>query len=312
MNTNSGNKLNFVSMRPRLLTPIASTITLSAYLLSPFASAQDAGKSDVSSKNTTVQRNFSSENNMVPRTVSPKHSTTQNNIFQQFNFIQEYDKLQQSVQQSLQQPIQNLSSDLNQGITSITGEVQSQINAAQSQIAQIIAKTVGALGFPDLTGTGQEIKNTLSAVPTSVLSVDATIQAENGERIWRRDFTVKQADKLLGVEGQQQSKQERVKAQNSVDISTQNAQAAQSDYITQEIAKKQVLQIAELTSLTQQSFSALQQQNQLTAIGNVNLSDISNTLSLEQRRQQLQTQGRINAIFSNTVYTNALWQRDSN
>lgn len=302
MNPNSENKVSFVSMKPRLLTPIASTITLSAYLLSPVANAY--------AQTNGNRSDFSLENNMATPPALSKNGISKSDIFQQLN--QEYDKLQQSVQQSLQQPIQNLSRDLNQGITSITGEVQSQINTTQSQIKQIKTKIISTSGFPDLIGVGQEIKNILSAVPTSVLSVDATIQGENGERTWRRDFTVKQADKHLGMEGQWQNKQENVKAQNSLDISTQNAQAAQSDYITQEIAKKQVLQIAQLTSLTQQTFSALQQQNQLTATGNVNLSDISNTLSLEQRREQLQSQGRINAIFSNTVYTNALWQRGSN
>lgn len=228
------------------------------------------------------------------------------------NFVQSINQEYLKVQQFMQQPIQDLTNDLNQGLNSVTGEMQSQIKGIQSYFDQIASKTVGVSGEPDLIRTGQEIENTAAAAKTGVLSINARVQGHNGRQIWNQQFTTQQADKLLSLEGQRIMQRENETGQAAVNISISNGEAAQSDYITQEVMKKIAIQNAQTATLLQQVQSNLQEQNKLTATANVNLTDISQNISTEQKRQQLEAQGRTNAVFTASLYSTALWNRSRN
>lgn len=212
------------------------------------------------------------------------------------NFLQQIGELNYKINQQ----IQGLSSDLTRGIDKLSGEVQSQINNTLDQ-------TVGALGLPDLVKKGQEIEEAIAGVKTGVLQVDARIQGRNARQLWNQQYTVLQADGILGAEGQQKTKQEVQVSQTAADIALDNAQAAQSDFITQDIMKKIATQNAQTTAVLKLVQGSLIEQKTLTAASNVNLADISQNLATVQQKQQLQEQGLINANYKSAVFNYTLW-----
>lgn len=219
------------------------------------------------------------------------------------SFLQSINQEYLKLQQSLSEPMQNITTELNQGIDSLQQEIQSRLGGAQSQIDH----SLDSLGIPDIIRKGQEIERTISELQTGVLHLDARLQSQNGKQLWHQQMTSEQAGKLLSLEGQEKMLRERETAQAAVATSTTNAEAAQTDHITQEVMKKMSIQNAQTATLLQQVQSNLQEQNNLTAVANVNLSDISHNLATAQRKQQLQEQGLINANYKSAVFSYTLW-----
>lgn len=217
-------------------------------------------------------------------------NNTNSSFLEQFN--EQYSKLTQSISQ----PIQSITSDFTKGIQGLSQEVQSHIN-----------KTIGNLGIPDMVRAGKEIEDAIAGTKTGVLQIDARIQGRNGRQAWNRQFTVSQSATLLGKEGQQKMKQEGEISQAAADIASNNADAAQGDFVTQEIMKKIAVQNSQTTKLLQLVQGSLQEQNKLTATANVNLSDLSENLSVERRRKQNESQGVINAIYRNAAFADGFW-----
>jgi hypothetical protein len=212
------------------------------------------------------------------------------------NFLQQIGELNYKINQQ----IRGLSSDFTRGIDKLSGEVQSQINQQLNQV-------IKASGLPDLVKKGQEIEEAIAGIKTGVLEVDARIQGKNARQVWNQQYTVFQADGILGAEGQQKNEQERQVSQMAVDTTFKNAQEAQNDFITQDIIKKIATQNAQTTAVLQLVQGSLIEQNKLTAASNVNLSDISQNLAVEHRRKQNESQGVVNAIYRNAAFADGFW-----
>jgi hypothetical protein len=212
------------------------------------------------------------------------------------NFLQQIGELNYKINQQ----IRGLSSDFTRGIDKLSGEVQSQINQQLNQV-------IKASGLPDLVRKRQEIEEAIAGIKTGVLEVDARIQGKNARQVWNQQYTVFQADGILGAEGQQKNEQERQVSQMAVDTTFKNAQEAQNDFITQDIIKKIATQNAQTTAVLQLVQGSLIEQNKLTAVANVNLADISQNLATAQQKQQLQEQGLINANYKSAVFSYTLW-----
>ncbi len=239
-------------------------------------------------------------------TNNPLNKSNKKNVLQEIK--EQYSKLEQSVkqpiqesiQEQIQQPIQNLTNDINQGIQGITKEIQTQIDSA-------IDKSIGALGIPDITKAGEEIKDIIAGTPTDILRVDTHIQGKNAEQTFHQQQTISQSGDILGLEGQQKMKHETEATQKAMEIALSSGENAQSDTVTQDVMKKIALQNAQTATVLQSMQTSLQEQNKLTATANVNLSDISQNLSTEQSRKQNEEQGITNAIYRNAALADGFW-----
>jgi hypothetical protein len=217
-------------------------------------------------------------------------------------FLREIEQLKGEVNSK----VQGLTKDLNRSWSKLSGEMQSQINSKiQSQIDDL----VGDLHLPDLIKTGDQVKEAISNIKVDISQIDARIQGQNARSDWYQKYTIKQAEGVVGIVGQQIRKQENDISQAAADISLDKAQEAQSDYITQEVMKKIATQNAHSATILKLVQSSLQEQNQLTATTNVNLSQISESLLLERQRRQQEEQGAINAIYQSASFNDQLWNR---
>jgi hypothetical protein len=216
------------------------------------------------------------------------------------SFLQQVRGQLQQAKQSIQQPIQNLNTDLSQGIQGISTEIQSQIKNA-------IDKSVGVLGIPDIVKAGEGIIDIIASQPTDILQVSTHIQGKNAKQSFHQQYTTAQSGELLGAEGQQKMNQENQVTQKATDIALRSGENAQSDIVTQDIMKKLALQNAQTATVLQSVQNSLQEQNKLTATANVNLSDISQNLSIEQHRKQNEEQGITNAIYRNAALADGFW-----
>jgi hypothetical protein len=209
------------------------------------------------------------------------NDTNNNGFLQQIN--QQYSNINGQ--------IQNLTSDFISGLGKLSGEIQSQIH-----------KTIGDLGLPDIVSTGRKIEETIANQKSDILQLDPRILGKNARQEWNQKYTVEQSRGILGIEGQKIMKQEGEISQTAADIALDKGSLAQSDVITQDIMKKIATQNSQIATVLKLVQSSLQEQNKLSATTNVNLSDISQNLSTEQRRKQNESQGTINAIYRNTAF----------
>lgn len=229
--------------------------------------------------------------------VSPKR-TTEPSFLEKINeqINQQYSNLKNRIEGQ----IQSLGHDFSDGLNQLSQEIQSQV---QSQINE----TIGDLGLPDMVGAGQKIEETISSTKADILRLDPRIRGRNAREDWNRTYTSNQAQSVLGVEGQATMKREQEAAQTAASTSARSADAAQSDIVTQDIMKKIALQNAQTAEVLKLVQTSLQEQNKLTATANVNLSDIAQSLSIEERRKQNEVQENVNAIYRNAAFADGFW-----
>ncbi|MBA3920207.1 MAG: hypothetical protein H0X31_00290 [Nostocaceae cyanobacterium] len=101
--------------------------------------------------------------------------------------------------------------------------------------------------------------------------------------------------------------EENQTSQSAVDTSASNADAAQSDIITQDIMKKIAIQNSQLLTVLKAMQGATQQQTKIAAAANVNLADISHNTTLEQQRKQNEEQANGNATYKNAAFDDGFW-----
>lgn len=210
-------------------------------------------------------------------------------------------------QESILEPIQrqysnlknifnSLGRDFNRGVQSLSGEIEAQIN-----------NTVQDLGLPDMLATGRKIEETIANSKADILQLDPRIKGKNARIRWNQKFTLDQSETVLGEVGQKAAMQEKENAQKALEISATSADAAQNDFVTQDVMKKIALQNAQISRVLKSVQSSIQQQNEISATTNVNLTDISKNLTNQQRKEQRERQGAINAIYKNAAFSNGFW-----
>ena len=167
------------------------------------------------------------------------------------------------------------------------------------------------LGLPDMLATGRKIEETIANAKADILQLDPRIKGKNAKVQWNQKFTLDQSETVLGEVGQKTARQEKENARKALEISATSADAAQNDLVTQDIMKKIALQNAQTTRVLKSVQSSIQQQNEIGATTNVNLTDISKNLTNQQRKEQRMRQGAINAIYRNAAFSNGYWSSKS-
>jgi len=210
--------------------------------------------------------------------------------------------LQQISQQYLQVKnyIKGLTTDFSQGWGALGGEVQSQID-----------KTVGDLGIPDMVRAGKNIENTISQKKTDVSNIDPGIQGKTARHEWDETYTKGQSQGILGAEGQKAMNEENQVSQTAVDTSASHADAAQNDVVTQDIMKRIAIQNFQQMTVLKLMQEADQQQTKIAAAANVNLADMSQNMTIEQKRKQNENQGAVNVTYKNAAFGDGFWNENT-
>ncbi len=228
------------------------------------------------------------------------------NLINGNGFLRNIEELRSQTNQKLQ----DIVGELTNRWSKVPGEISTKIQAGvETQIQSKIDDFIGDLGLPDLIKAGDKIEETISSVNTDISQLNPVVKGKHARSELHRTYTLKQVEGVIGVEGQKIMKQKSEVTQAAADISVQKAESAQGDYITQDIMKKIAAQNAQNSTILKIMQSSLQEQKQLTATANVNLTDISQSLAIERLRRQKEEQGSVNAIYQNAVFSDQLWNR---
>lgn len=198
---------------------------------------------------------------------------------------------------SIQKQISSLNNDFLQGLKAILEE------KAQTKIDDF----TDDLNPLDVKQVGDEIENAVSEVKSSVLELDSRILGKNARTKWHQSYTQKQTEGVLGETGQQVRQQERQLSLSATQSSLNNARQAQQNLETQKVMKRIASQNAQRDTILNSLQASMQRQNELSAVTNLNLSDISTNLTQEQVYKQNQRQGAVNAIYKNAAFLDGLW-----
>ena len=198
---------------------------------------------------------------------------------------------------SIQKQISSLNNDFLQGLKAILEEkAQTKIDDFTSDLNPLDVKQVG-----------DEIENTVSKVKSSVLELDSRILGKNARTKWHQSYTQKHTEGVLGETGQQVRQQERQLSLSATQNSLNNARQAQQHFETQKVMKRIASQNAQRDTILNSLQASMQRQNELSAVTNLNLSDISTNLTKEEVYKQNQRQGAVNAIYKNAAFLDGLW-----
>lgn len=197
---------------------------------------------------------------------------------------------------NLKKTFDSLDKNFLQGVDSLTGEIEAQIN-----------QSIESLNLPDMLGMGRKIEEIVANQKADILQLDPRIKGKNAKLEWNQEFTLNQSETVLGEGGQRLAKEKRDNTQKAVEISATSADAAQNDLVTQDIMKKIANQNAQTTRVLQSVQGSLSKQNEISAVANVNLTDISQHLTRQEKRQEDEEQEAVNAIHKNAAFRDKLW-----
>lgn len=203
--------------------------------------------------------------------------------------------------------------DLEQTYSSIQNQVKSLdgiLEEAKSKVERRIEtetdKITGGVK-KDITGVGDEIEETISKVKRSILELDSRILGQNAKTEYHQIANREQIEGIVGESGRELIREEQEVAATAAHTIQAEAQSAEVETITQDKIQRLANQNAQIASLLQNQQTALQRQNELSAMTNLNLGDISNNLEQQKMRKQNQRQGAANAIYRNTLFLNHFW-----
>lgn len=227
-----------------------------------------------------------------------------------FTFLKEITELHSKVNQHIQEQVRGLTGEFNNGLDKLSGEAHNQI---EGKINQSINQTIESTGiFKLMKNKEQQAKQAINRIKTGVFEKNLEAQLRNFQQSSNQQATNEHIEMILGTEAEKKTQQENKQAQTAVDASTSNGEAAQNDHITQDIMKKIATQNTQTAELLHSIQNSMQEQNQMTAITNLNLADISQNLTVEQKQRQNQQQGDINGIYQRANFSVGFWNRDNN
>lgn len=159
----------------------------------------------------------------------------------------------------------------------------------------------------DITGIADEVEKTVAETKRSVLELDSRFLGENAKKEYHQIANREQIEGIVGESGQQVMAQEMEVTATAAQTIQTEAQSAEAEDITQDKIQRLANQNAQIASLLQNQQTTLQRQNELSAMTNLNLGDISNNLEQQKMRKQNERQGAANAIYHNTLFLNHFW-----
>ncbi|MCC5640015.1 hypothetical protein LC593_30140 [Nostoc sp. CHAB 5844] len=182
----------------------------------------------------------------------------------------------------------------------------------------LIKGTNGDLGTPDPVSAGERIRKAIEKNKKSVASGDSAtvvptletpdeLDGQNAQRDWHQKYTKAQSQATLGADGQRIQAQEAEMSNYAVANSSENAEAAQQDVITQDILKKIAVQNLQGTIINKSLHSEAQKQTRALAAANINLADISSRMDEQAKEQERQTRATVRNVIQSSAAIDVFW-----
>ncbi|WP_242072209.1 hypothetical protein [Nostoc sp. FACHB-110] len=178
----------------------------------------------------------------------------------------------------------------------------------------LINSTKGDLGTPDPTSAGERIrkaieKNKQQQDATVVPTLDSSpeIDGRNAERDFHQQYTLGQSQSVLGANGQRIQRQEAEISNDAVASTSDLADTAQQDVVTQDILKKIAAQNLQATIINKSLHSEAQKQTRALATANINLADISSRMDEQAKEQERQTTAAVRSAVLSSAAIDAFW-----
>ncbi|WP_242056015.1 hypothetical protein [Nostoc flagelliforme] len=203
----------------------------------------------------------------------------------------------QEIYNSLQVSINNYQKEF----TKAVGKLEAELN-------QAIQSSVGDLGVPDPLKAGKNIEKVFEKLDTELLELDPKTQAQDAIREWDQQYTRGQSQSILGNEGQRVQAQEAEITNDAIGQSSDNANAAQQDVITQDILKKMAVQNFQTAVVSKSIHAEAQKQSRSLAAANINLADISGRMDEQARLEQQESNAAAREILQSAAALDSYWK----
>ncbi|MBD2511432.1 MULTISPECIES: hypothetical protein [Nostoc] len=210
--------------------------------------------------------------------------------------------------QSFLLQFQEIYNSLQTYINSYQKEFTKAVGKLEAELNQAIQSSVGDLGIPDPLKAGKNIEEVLQQQETQLLVLDPRIQAQDAIREWNQQYTRGQSQSVLGGEGQRVQAQEAQITNDAISQSSDNADAAQQDVITQDILKKMAVQNLQTAVVSKSIHAEAQKQSRSLAAANINLADISSRMDEQARLEQQESNAAARQILHSAAVNDAFWE----
>ncbi|AVH63954.1 hypothetical protein [Nostoc sp. 'Peltigera membranacea cyanobiont' N6] len=210
--------------------------------------------------------------------------------------------------QSFLTQFQEIYSSLQAYISNYQKEFSKSLGKLEGELNQAIESSVGDLGIPDPLKAGKNIEKVIDKQEGTLLTLDPRIQAANAIKDWNQQYTRGQSQSVLGAEGQKVQSQEAATTNDATSQSSENANAAQDDVITQDILKKMATQNLQSAVIAKSIHSEAQKQSRSLAVTNINLADISSRMDEQAAAKDQESNAATRQIIQSAAANDSFWK----
>lgn len=210
--------------------------------------------------------------------------------------------------QSFLTQFQQIYSSLQTYISNYQKEFTKSLGKLSDELTQAIESSVGDLGIPDPLKAGKNIEKVIEKQEGALLTLDPRIQADNAIKDWNQQYTRGQSESVLGAEGQRVQSQEAAITNDATSQSSENANAAQDDVITQDILKKVAIQNLQNAVIAKSIHSEAQKQSRSLAVTNINLADISSRMDEQAAAKDQESNAATRQIIQSAAVADSFWK----
>lgn len=214
---------------------------------------------------------------------------------------------QQNSQSFLTQ-FQQIHSSLQTYISNYQKEFTKSLGKLSAELTQAIESSVGDLGIPDPLKAGKNIEKVIEKQEGALLTLDPRIQADNAIKDWNQQYTRGQSESVLGAEGQRVQSQSAAITNDATAQSSENANAAQDDVITQDILKKVAIQNLQSVVIAKSIHAEAQKQSRSLAVTNINLADISSRMDEQAAAKDQESSAATRQIIQSAAANDSFWK----
>jgi hypothetical protein len=215
------------------------------------------------------------------------------------------DKPQKSFLQQFEQVFNSLKTYINQ----YGNKFSHSWGELNSELKQSIESELGDLGIPDPLSAGDKIAEVIGKQKPDLVTTDPGIQGQNAQHEWHQHYTYGQSESTLGSEGQKVQAQEAEISKNAVETSSDIADNAQGDIVTQDILKKMAIQNLQGVIITKSIQGEAQKQTRSLAAANINLADISGHMTEQARKEELESRSSAKQIIESAAFNDGFWEK---
>lgn len=210
--------------------------------------------------------------------------------------------------QSFLTQFQQIYSSLQTYINNYQKEFTKSLGKLEAELNQAIESSVGDLGIPDPLKAGKNIEKVIQRQEGALLVLDPRIQADNAIRDWNQQYTRGQSESVLGVEGQRVQLQSAAITNDATAQSSENANAAQQDVVTQDILKKVAIQNLQSVVIAKSIHAEAQKQSRSLAVANINLADISSRMDEQAAAKDQESNAATRQIIQSAAANDSFWK----